>query len=262
MKDIQLLRYGKQMLVPQFGIDAQQKLLASRVLVVGVGGLGCPACLYLATAGVGTLILADDDDVTLDNLYRQVLYPEDTVGCSKTEAAAATLRARNPGLELKLVDTRMQGDNLDQYVSQVDAVVDGSDNFATRIAINRSCYAHRKPLVSAAAIRAEGQVAVFDFRDGCGPCYRCLYPVIRENPRHCSDEGVIGVVVGLVGLTQALETIKLLSEYGQVSTGKLMVLDGASTTWRTFALSRESDCAVCGEATAVGVQTPGSEGTS
>lgn len=249
MKDEHLLRYGKQMLVPGFGLEAQRRLLQSKVLVVGIGGLGCPAALYLATSGVGTLMLADDDRVELDNLYRQILYRNDAIGNAKTEAAGAALSARCPETHIELLPVRMQDAHLQQYVPQVDAVVDASDNATTRFAINRSCYAHRKPLISAAAIRAEGQIAVFDFRNGLGPCYACLYPTPTEDAQRCGDQGVISAVVGLVGLNQALETIKLLSGYGTTNTDKLLALDGATNSWRVLALTPDPNCTVCNNTT-------------
>jgi molybdopterin/thiamine biosynthesis adenylyltransferase len=245
MKDEHLLRYGKQMLVPGFGLKAQEKLLAAEVLIVGVGGLGCPAALYLARAGIGKLTLADNDTVELDNLYRQILYTDDSIGQSKTQAAAQTLSAQNRAVHIDTLNKRMDETNLGKYVERADVVLDASDNYETREAINRCCFIRRKPLISAAAIRAEGQLAVFDFRDGNGPCYTCLYPRAQQESQDCANQGVIGTVVGMMGVFQALETIKLLTDYGRTNIGKLMILDGANGDWRTFSLNRDEACAVC-----------------
>ena len=246
MKDQHLLRYGKQMLVPGFGLAAQEKLLNARVLIVGIGGLGCPAALYLATAGVGQLVLADDDSVQLDNLYRQILYSDVAIGKKKTQAAKQSLSAHCSETQIETIPKRMCEDNLGEYVAKVDVVLDASDNYETRALINRCCYEQRTPLISAAAIRAEGQLAVFDFRNGHGPCYACLYPNRQESSQDCSDQGVIGAVVGIVGVHQALETIKLLADYGTANTDKLIAFDGAGSRWRDFALTRDKDCTVCG----------------
>lgn len=249
MKDEQLLRYGKQMLVPGFGPEGQEKLFAAKVLIVGIGGLGCPAALYLARSGVGSMILADDDRVELDNLYRQILYQDDMIGEAKTKVAARTLTKQCPELRITVVPKRMHAEHLLEYIPQVDIVLDASDNYDTRSAINQTCFTCRKPLVSAAAIRAEGQLAVFDFRDGTGPCYSCLYPLPPEDTHRCSDQGVIGAVVGLMGLYQALETIKLLTGYGEANTDKLTVLDATTGSWRCLSLTSDEDCDVCGKAT-------------
>ncbi|MCG2634163.1 MAG: molybdopterin-synthase adenylyltransferase MoeB, partial [Gammaproteobacteria bacterium] len=214
MDDQQLLRYSRQILLPSIDFEGQQKLLAGRVLIIGMGGLGSPASLYLAGAGVGHLTIADFDEIDLSNLHRQVLYRTSDVGRQKVDAAVDNLRALNPEIEIRPLGTEMNSENLLAAVNSVDVVVDASDNFTTRFAINQACVTARKPLVSGAAIRTEGQVSVFrnDLPDS--PCYRCLYRDEGAVAENCAQSGVMGPVVGTIGGIEAIETIKLITGTG------------------------------------------------
>jgi molybdopterin-synthase adenylyltransferase len=213
MTDDDLLRYSRQILLPQFGIEGQERLRESSVLVVGLGGLGSPVALYLAAAGVGRLLLADFDRVDLSNLQRQILHTTDRIGLTKTESARQTLRALNPGVELVTVETSLTPETLPELVGDVDLVVECSDNFATRFAVNAACQTAHVPLVSGAAIRLEGQVTVFSGQPG-GPCYRCLYPDEGSIDETCTANGVLAPLVGIIGSIQATEAIKILTGLG------------------------------------------------
>ena len=249
LTDEQLLRYNRQIMLPQLDVAGQERLLQSTVLVVGLGGLGCPAALYLAAAGVGALVLADDDVVELSNLQRQIAHGTGDIGAAKVESAAASIRALNPDTQLRCLRRRLEGAALTVLVGEVDLVVDASDNFATRYALNRACIAAKRPLVSGAAIRSEGQVAVFDAAAGT-PCYRCLYPGSesgRESDQDlsCSENGVLAPVVGVIGALQALEAVKYLAGYGEPIAGKLLVLDGWTLALRMLTLKRNPQCPDC-----------------
>lgn len=246
MKDEELLRYSRQIMLPEMDISGQQKLVDATVLIVGMGGLGCPAAMYLAAAGVGHLLIADDDTVELTNLQRQIAHGEDNLGELKVASAERSLRALNPGVRVTTIAERLQGDALGTVVADVDVVLDATDNFATRFAINRACVQQRKPLVSGAAIRMEGQVAVFDSRDQNSPCYQCLYGDSGEEDTNCATNGIMAPVVGIIGAAQAMETIKLLAGIGQPLTGRLLLLDAMTMQWREMKLPRDPKCAVCG----------------
>lgn len=246
MKDEELLRYSRQIMLPEMDISGQQKLVDATVLIVGMGGLGCPAAMYLAAAGVGHLLIADDDTVELTNLQRQIAHGEDNLGELKVASAERSLRALNPGVRVTTIAERLQGDALGTVVADVDVVLDATDNFATRFAINRACVQQRKPLVSGAAIRMEGQVAVFDSRDQNSPCYQCLYGDSGEEDTNCATNGIMAPVVGIIGAVQAMETIKLLAGIGQPLTGRLLLLDAMTMQWREMKLPRDPKCAVCG----------------
>lgn len=245
MKDAQLLRYSRQIMLPQFDVAGQQALLDAHVLIVGAGGLGSPAAMYLAAAGIGRLTLVDDDTVELSNLQRQLAHSEADLGRSKVDSAAATLRAMNSEIEVVAIDRRVDGAALSQLVAGADAVIDATDNFATRFAINRACLAARVPLVSGAAIRLEGQVAVFDSRDPASPCYECLYRGDAGEDLNCANNGVLAPVVGIIGAMQALEAIKLIARCGEPLVGRLLLLDAASLQWREMRLPRDPHCAAC-----------------
>ncbi len=249
MDDAQLLRYSRQILLPEIGVEGQARLARARVLVVGLGGLGCPAATYLAASGVGTLVVADADRVELSNLQRQVLYADADQGRLKVEAAGDRLRALNPELRVEAWPRRLDPGSLDQVVGGVDLVLDASDNFATRFAVNRACFRARRPLVSAAVIRMEGQVSVFRFDRGTGPCYRCLYAEgPEEPPAPCSESGVLGSVAGMLGALQATEAVKTLLDIGETLHGRLLLLDALRMEWRSLSLPPDPDCPVCGRA--------------
>ncbi len=244
MNDRDFMRYSRQILLEDIAIVGQQKLLASRVLIVGLGGLGAPAAVYLAGAGVGTLVLADDDAVHLSNLQRQILFTTDDINQPKAGVTAQRLHLLNPDIELITIEQRLHGEALYQQVAQADVVLDCSDNMATRQAINAACVAQDTPLVSASAVGFGGQMMVLTppWRQGC---YRCLWPDESEPERNCRTAGIVGPVVGVMGAMQALEAIKLLSDIGTTS-GELRLFDARTNLWRTLALRRAEGCPVCG----------------
>ena len=245
MKDEQLLRFSRQIMLPEMDVAGQQKLVDATVLIVGMGGLGCPAAMYLAAAGVGHLIIADDDTVELTNLQRQIAHEHRNLGESKVSSAKASLRGLNPDVCVTQIDSRLEGESLNQAVSGADVVVDASDNFATRFAINRSCLKNHKPLVSGAAIRMEGQVAVFDSGNPESPCYRCLYNENTEDDANCSQNGVMAPLVGIIGSVQAMETIKVITGIGNNLTGRLLLLDATTMQWREMKLPCDPNCPAC-----------------
>lgn len=246
LSDQELLRYSRQILLPQVDIEGQLKLKQSRVLIVGLGGLGSPVALYLAAAGVGELHLADFDTVDLTNLQRQVLHDSTTVGLGKVDSALQRLGAMNPEITLVAHRQALDPDSLMAVVSAVDLVLDCSDNFATREAVNAACVAAGRPLVSGAAIRLEGQLSVFDPRQPGSPCYHCLYGHGSEAELTCSEAGVIGPLVGLVGSLQALEALKVLAGFGEPLVGRLLLIDALGTRMRELRVKRDPACAVCG----------------
>ncbi|MFP4181187.1 MAG: HesA/MoeB/ThiF family protein [Thiohalospira sp.] len=246
MNDEQLLRYGRQILLPGVDVAGQERLAGSRVLILGLGGLGSPAALYLAGAGVGELVLVDDDVVEISNLQRQIAHTTAEADTPKAESAARRIAELNPEVATRPVDHRLDEAELAAEIAAVDLVLDCSDNFATRFAVNRACATTGRPLVSGAAIRLEGQVAVFDHRRG-GPCYRCLYREEGGEAERCSESGVLGPVVGIVGSWQAAEALKLLLGIGESLTGRLLMLDLAAGDCRTLALRADPACPVCGD---------------
>ncbi len=248
LSDEELLRYSRQVLLSQVDIDGQLKLKASRALIVGLGGLGSPVALYLAAAGVGELHLADFDTVELTNLQRQVLHDTSTVGMSKVDSALHRLEAINPQVKLVAHRAALDEDSLAAAVAAVDLVLDCSDNFGTREAVNAACVAAGKPLVSGAAIRLEGQLSVFDPRRPESPCYHCLYGHGSETELTCSEAGVVGPLVGLVGSLQALEAMKLLAGFGDPLVGRLLLVDALGSRFRELRVKRDPACSVCGPA--------------
>lgn len=248
MDDAQLLRYSRHILLPEVGIEGQARLARSKVLVVGAGGLGCPAALYLAASGVGRLVLADADRVDLTNLQRQILFRTASVGQPKVAAARDALNALNPEVEVVPLELRLAGDALSAQVSAADLVLDCTDNFATRHAINRACVAHRRPLVSGAAIRFDAQLAVFDLRDPEAPCYACLYPEDGQAEEvACATMGVFAPLTGVVGAMQALEAVKLLAGAApRPEHTRLLLMDALSGQWRGVRVTRDPGCAACG----------------
>lgn len=246
LSDDELLRYSRQILLPQIDIDGQLRIRAAQVLVIGLGGLGSPVALYLAAAGVGELHLADFDSVDLTNLQRQVIHDSQSVGQGKVDSAMARLAALNPHVQLVPLRQALDADSLAAAVAAVDVVVDCCDNFATRTAVNAACVASGTPLVSGAAIRLEGQLSVFDPRDAQSPCYHCLYGAGSEEELTCSEAGVVGPLVGLVGSLQALETLKLLAGFGTPLVGRLLLVDALGSRFRELRVKRDPQCAVCG----------------
>lgn len=246
LSDQELLRYSRQILLPQIDIDGQLRLKQARALIVGLGGLGSPVALYLAAAGVGELHLADFDTVDMTNLQRQVLHDSTQVGRSKVDSAITRLSALNPQVRLVAHRQALDVDSLAAVLRQVDLVLDCCDNFTTREAVNAACVAAGKPLVSGAAIRLEGQLSVFDPRRDDSPCYHCLYGHGSEAELTCSEAGVAGPLVGLVGSLQALEALKLLAGFGEPLVGRLLLIDALSTRFRELRVKRDPQCPVCG----------------
>ena len=248
MTDEQLLRYSRHILLDALGIEGQQRILDSHALVVGAGGLGSPAALYLASAGIGTLTLVDNDTVDLTNLQRQILHTEARVGLPKVESGKQALAAVNPAVNVIPVQKRLAGAELEALVATADIVLDCTDNFATRHAINRACVAHRKPLVSGAAVRFDGQISVYDLRRDDAPCYHCLFPEAEDVEEvRCAVMGVFAPLTGIVGTMQAAEALKLAAGIGESLTGRLLLLDALSMEWRNVRFRRDPDCAVCGK---------------
>src|SRR5690606_9025026 len=246
MDDLQLLRYARHILLDEFGIEAQERLLAARVLIVGAGGLGSPAAFYLASSGVGHIVLADDDEVELGNLQRQILHTTDRIGWAKAESGKLMLAQLNPETQVQALVRRLDDDALDEQVALADLVLDCCDNFATRHAVNRACVAHRKPLVSGAAIRFAGQVSVFDMRIDDAPCYHCLFPEADDvEELRCATTGVLAPLVGIVGSMQAAEAIKVLTGMGEPLVGRMLCLDALSMQWNTVRFKRDPSCPVC-----------------
>ena len=243
-KDYQL-RYSRHLALADFGAAGQDRLARSRVLIVGLGGLGSPAALYLAAAGVGTLMLNDFDRVDLSNLQRQILHSTARIGEAKTASAAAALGALNPGCTLQLLDKRLMDGELDAAINQADVVLDGSDNFGTRFAVNAACVKTKTSLISGAAIRYAAQMAVFDARDPSSPCYACLYPEAGEELENCRSNGILAPIVGVIGSLMAVEAVKLLSGAGRPMTGKLLRLDAGNGVISTSQIQRDPACPVC-----------------
>jgi molybdopterin/thiamine biosynthesis adenylyltransferase len=246
MDDSQLLRYSRHILLDEIGIEGQQRLLAARALVIGAGGLGSPAAMYLASAGVGQLTIIDHDTVDLTNLQRQIAHTMARVGQPKAESARATLAAINPTIAIEALVERADDARLAELVAGADVVLDCTDNFATRHAVNRACVAHGVPLVSGAVIRFDGQISVFDPRGAALPCYSCLFP--QDQPFEdvaCSTMGVFAPLVGVVGAVQAAEALKLLMGVGEPLSGRLLLLDGLRMEWTSIQIGRNAACPVC-----------------
>ena len=246
MDDKQLLRYSRHILLPQVGVDGQQKLLDARVLIIGLGGLGSPAAMYLAASGVGHLVIVDHDRVELSNLQRQIVHTTDTIGKDKVASAKSNLQQLNPDIQVTTFNKKLHADELTEQVKLADAVVDASDNFATRFGLNRLCVEYKKPLISGAVIRLEGQVTTFRADLPDSPCYRCLYQDMDEIAESCSETGVLAPVAGIIGSIQATETLKVLTGVGQTLNGRLLILDAQTMEWREMKLRQDPSCPVCG----------------
>jgi len=249
MRDDELSRYSRHILLDDIGIEGQERIRAARILVIGAGGLASPAVLYLAAAGVGTLTLVDDDVVDLTNLQRQVMHGSDTVGTPKVLSAQASAARINPLASLVPLQRRADAALLNALVPQADLVLDCSDNFETRHAINTACVRHRVPLVSGAAVQFDGQISVFDPRDPNCPCYACAFPA-RRAPEAiaCATMGVFAPVVGVIGCIQAAQALMLVGTFGEPVRGSLLMLDGRSMEWTRIRIPRDAACAVCGPA--------------
>jgi molybdopterin/thiamine biosynthesis adenylyltransferase len=249
--DQQRLRYSRHLLLNEFGEEAQERLLASHALVIGAGGLGSSALLYLAASGVGRITICDGDRVELTNLQRQIVHRLDAIGRPKASSAAATLATLNPDIRVEALEERAGPERIAALVRDADVVLDCSDNFATRHAINRACVAARKPLVSGAGIRFDGQVAVFDLRVEGAPCYHCLFAEdAQSTEERCATLGVFAPLVGIIGTIQAAEAIKLLAGIGETLAGRLMLFDSLSSRWHEVRLARDPHCRICGAARA------------
>lgn len=246
LEDNQLLRYSRQIMLPEIDVEGQTRLLNSRVLIVGLGALGSPASMYLATSGVGELVLMDQDDVELSNLQRQIVHTTNSIGEPKVVSAQRMLRALNPEISIVALHQAFRQESLASAVGRVDAVVDATDNFASRFLINEACFRTRTPLISGAAIRFEGQVSVYPFDRTTAACYHCLYRDIAEPAGSCAENGVLGPVAGLVGSIQAIETVKVLLGFGETLAGRVLLIDARRMDLRAVRLTRDPDCPVCG----------------
>jgi molybdopterin/thiamine biosynthesis adenylyltransferase len=246
MNDNQLLRYSRHILLDEIGIEGQEEILAAHALIIGAGGLGSPVACYLASAGVGKITLVDNDRVDLTNLQRQILHTTERVGQLKTESGKQALAQINPEVQVVALAERVEGERLDDLVRGASVVLDCSDNFVTRHAINRACVAHRTPLVSGAAIRFDGQISVFDVRASGSPCYACLFPPEQEfEETQCSIMGVFAPLVGVIGAMQAAEALKLVAKIGESLSGRLLLLDARNMEWSSFRIARNTECSVC-----------------
>ena len=250
MDDNQLLRYSRHILLPKIGYEGQERLVNSHVLIVGVGGLGSPVALYLAAGGVGTLTICDYDVVDLSNLQRQILHTTSAIGTNKAISAEKSLLAINPSIRVHTHCTKSTETDFSELITQVDVVVDCSDNFATRYTLNSLCVKFNKPLVSGAAIGFEGQVTVFDMRSKSSPCYHCLFPDTsassgESTEMRCAENGVFSPLVGMIGTTQAAEALKLIMSIGESLEGRLLLLDVLSMEWRAIKFRKDSGCIVC-----------------
>jgi len=246
MNDDQLLRYSRQIMLPQLDISGQERLLGSHVMVIGLGGLGSPVAMYLAAAGVGKLTLVDFDSVDLSNLQRQIIHQTSSIGMNKVDSAAQSLDALNGDIEIHTVNRKLDVAELVSILRDIDLVIDASDNFSTRFTINKACAQARIPLVSGAAVRMEGQVCVFPHQHSGQACYRCLYNDDQEEePGTCSENGVLSPVVGIIGSIQATEAIKLLTGIGKSLAGRLLLVDATTMEFREIRLHQDPDCPVC-----------------
>lgn len=243
--DEQLLHYSRQIMLPHFGIEGQQQLQNAHVVIMGVGGLGSPAAMYLAAAGVGTLTLVDFDSVDNSNLQRQIVHNIDNLGQAKVESAKNTLLKINAETNIHCINKKLTLDELKILINEVNCVIDATDNFATRFLINRACESQKVALVSAAAIQYEGQISVFDFTQNDSACYACLFNEGGEENTNCSDNGILAPVVGILGSMQALEAIKLICDIGETLHNRLLLFDALALQWRTMKLKKDPNCKVC-----------------
>ncbi len=246
MTDEELLRYSRQIMLPEVDIEGQEKICAGRVGIIGLGGLGAPAAIYLASSGVGSLVLVDDDEVEISNLQRQIIHTEDSLNTSKVASGKATIKKLNSLTHIDIVDRRLKEEEMVDLASRVDVILDATDNFETRYALNRACLRAKTPLVSGAAIRMEGQISVFDSRRSDSPCYQCLYRDGLDEALNCAENGVLAPMVGIIGTMQAMEVLKLLGEFGDPLIGKVIYFDAKSMQIRSFKLNKDENCLACG----------------
>ncbi|WP_417446375.1 HesA/MoeB/ThiF family protein [Kangiella sp.] len=240
----ELIHYSRHIILPQIDEDGQEKIKQSKVLVIGMGGLGAPVAMYLAAAGVGHLYIADHDQVERSNLQRQIVHNLGSIGLNKVDSAKATLESLNPWIQVTTLPLKIKDKDLDELLSQVDVVVDCCDNFETRFAVNRAAVKHKKPLVSGAAIRFEGQLAVFNYTD-VSPCYQCLYQPDIQLDENCLDQGVLSPVVGTIGTLQATEVLKILTGAGKVSDGQLLIYDALNGDFSKIKVTKDINCPIC-----------------
>ena len=246
MNDNQLLRYSRHILLPQIDIQGQEKLNQSSVLIAGIGGLGSPVAMYLAASGVGNLTICDGDKIDLTNLQRQIIHGSDSIGEAKVFSAKESLARINPEVNVRAIPEHIDSLRLLQLTAEVDAVIDATDNFITRYRVNQACVIHKKPLISGAAVRFDGQISVFDLRYSHSPCYHCLYPAYEEyEEMPCAVMGVFSPLVGVIGSMQAAETLKILLNIGESLNGRLQLLDGLTMNWRSIKLHKDPACPVC-----------------
>jgi len=245
VNDQDLLRYSRQIMLPQIGSEGQDKLLGSTMLLIGMGGLGSPSAMYLSAAGVGNLIIVDFDDVEISNLQRQIVHHTQDIGKPKVESARAKMLAINPDINITIINEKLDDDRLNELISSVDIVLDGTDNFDSRFAINKACVRQKTPLVSAAVIRFEGQMSVFKGYEDNKPCYQCLYSKEGHNDNNCVENGILAPVAGVMGSLQALQAIKTLLNIGEQLESKLMLIDALDLTFRTININKDESCPVC-----------------
>ncbi len=243
--DEQMLHYSRQIMLPQFGIEGQQQLQNAHVVIMGLGGLGSPAALYLAASGVGTLTLVDFDTVDSSNLQRQIVHNTGSIGTGKAESAKATLLTINPEITIHCINKKLSLGKLEALFDNASCVIDATDNFATRFLINRACVTKKTALISAAAIQYEGQISVFDLTQSNSACYACLYTEGGEENTNCSDNGILAPVVGILGSMQALEAIKLICKLGETLQNRLLIFDALALQWRSMKLNKDKNCPVC-----------------
>ncbi len=246
MNDQELLRYSKQIMLPQIDIEGQQKMNDSTILIIGMGGLGSPTALYLAAAGVGHIVIADFDQVELSNLQRQIIHNTSDIGDDKVNSAKAKLLELNPSIKVTVANEIMHSDNLSSLIKDVDIVLDGTDNFESRFEINKACVECHKPLISAAVIRFEGQISVFKGYEVDQPCYQCLYSEEGSGRESCVENGVLAPIAGLVGTIQALQAIKVLLGIGEQLCGELLLIDGLDLSFRKVKIAKDPECPICG----------------
>jgi adenylyltransferase/sulfurtransferase len=244
MNDQDLLRYSRQIMLPQIGSEGQESLLNSTMLLIGMGGLGSPSAMYLAASGIGHLIIADFDQVELSNLQRQIVHHTDDIGKDKVDSAKAKMVAINPNIKVTTIKD-LNEDNLNSWISKVDVVLDGTDNFDTRFKVNKACVEEKKPLVSAAVIRFEGQLSVFKGYEKHQPCYQCLYSVKGNSDENCVENGILAPVAGVMGSLQALQAIKVVLNLSEQLVGKLMMIDALDLTFRSVKINKDSACKIC-----------------